>query len=193
MDAIPRTRCLTSPRGGRSDALRLALLAAGPHPDYADQLMVFGRLVGSWALEMVGEAREGERTEFTGEWHFGWVLEGRGVQDVLITRPRTRSAGDRSAASIGSTLRIYDRAIAGWWVTWMCPADREFSSLIARADDAGDILLEGQWSLGLQRGSRFEWSFFDITGDSFRWQCRISRDAGRTWRVVEDMSARRVA
>jgi len=178
---------------GHGTMLRL-LAADGPHPQHADMMMLFGRLVGSWDLDVFVYEADGTRREFTGEWHFGWVLEGRGIQDVIIVRPRgdgAKAAG--SQGGIGSTLRVYDPRMDAWWICFMGPADREFSTLFARPEPEGRIVLEGQWSIGQKDGARFEWSFSDITERSFRWEGRISADHGVTWRLGEEMQARRRA
>jgi len=55
-----------------------ALHADGPAGPHADELMLFGRFVGSWRLEW----SDADGATATGELHFGWVLGGRAVQDV---------------------------------------------------------------------------------------------------------------
>jgi hypothetical protein len=74
-------------------------------------------------------------------------------------------------------------------VVWQDPLAGEFSVLLARAE--GDrIVLDGQWTIG-DRGPMFRWTFSDITANSFRWAANISEDGGKTWRLVEEMRARR--
>lgn len=166
------------------------LAATGPHPAYADKLMLFGQFVGSWDLDMTAFDADGSSRGFIGEWHFGWVLEGRAVQDVLISRPREdEDARGTLRGGAGSTLRVYDPEMDAWWIVWAGPLDREFSTLFAR--ESGDrIVLDGQWSLAPDRW-RFEWSFSAITDTTFRWEGRISEDDGRSWRLVEEMHAHR--
>ncbi len=58
----------------------LELLAAdGPFAEYADKLMMYGQFVGSWDVHSTNFNADGTRTERRGEWHFAWVLGGRGV------------------------------------------------------------------------------------------------------------------
>ena len=40
-------------------------------------------------------------------------------------------------------------------------------------------------------GQLARWSFRDIAGDSFLWRGEVSADAGATWRVVIEFTARR--
>jgi hypothetical protein len=165
------------------DILR-PLAAGGPQPEPSDALMLFGRFVGSWDLAMTAFDDDGSSREFVGEWHFGWALQGRSVQDVLITRSL-----DGEVVGYGSTIRSLDAQRGVWWVVWQDPLAGEFSVLLARAD--GDrILLDGQWTIA-DDGREFRWAFSDITADSFRWQAHISEDGGTTWRLVEEMRALR--
>jgi hypothetical protein len=169
----------------------LSLLSAhGPHPDHRDKLMLFGQFVGSWDLDMLGYQADGTIRHFTGQWHFGWVLEGRAIQDVLIAKPTDdQETAEGPQGGIGSTLRVYDPRMDAWWVAYAGPVDREFATLLARQVD-DRIVLEGQWSLGGD-GRRFRWSFSDIANDRFHWQDHHSSDGGQTWRLVEEMHARR--
>ena len=62
-------------------SLQEALHVAGPNPDHAEHLGLFGQFVGSWDLQWSGLDADG-RPARAGELHFGWVLGGRAVQDV---------------------------------------------------------------------------------------------------------------
>ncbi len=177
------------------DGMMELLRAGGPDPGLADRLALFGTLVGAWEIDGRAIAEDGSEIRFAGEWRFGWVLEGRAIQDVLTWRPAGMRADARpSGVGIGSTLRVYDPGRDVWFVSWMGPSDGEFSTLFARQD--GDrIVLDGQWTAGRQwagdDGRRFEWSFSAITDETFLWQGRISSDGGSTWRLAEEMHARR--
>ena len=172
-----------------NDMLR-SLSADGPLPEHAEKMMLFGQFVGSWDLDMTSYTADGSTEAFLGEWHFGWVLECRAVQDVLVARPKA-AVGKASVprGGVGSTLRVYDPAMDAWWTVWAGPLDREFHTLLGR--EAGDrIVLEGQRSLS-DDDRRFEWNFFDIRDRSFAWEGRVSDDGGHSWRPVEEIHARR--
>ena len=165
------------------DMLRL-LAAEGPAPDLAEKMMLFGQFIGSWDLDLV--AYPGENgSRYAGEWHFGWVLDGHGIQDVLIVRPVAAPRDTSPQGGKGSTLRVYDPDLDAWWICWMGPEDREFSTLLAR-DEGDRIVLEGQWTLGRSH-RRWRWAFFNIEPSRFRWECRDDTDG----RVVQEISARR--
>jgi hypothetical protein len=97
----------TSTSAYQSDMIE-ALAAEGPFNEYADKLMLFGRLVGGWNIEGRHFNPEGQVTkEQRGEWHFGWVLEGRAIQDVILTPPR-RAPQNGETGTIGTAIRFYD-------------------------------------------------------------------------------------
>jgi hypothetical protein len=160
------------------------LPASGPAPERADALFVFGRLAGSWDLQMTAWPEDGPRQEFAGEWHFGWVLQGRTLQDVLITRSL-----DGTIVGYGSTVRSLDPNEDRWWVVWQDPLAGEFAVLLARAD--GDsIVMDGQWSIA-HDGLEFRWTFSEMTETAFLWRNEVSSDGGKTWRTAEEFRARR--
>jgi len=156
----------------------LALLAAdGPHPDHAAELMLFGRFVGAWEMEGWQLACDGTQTEQRGEWRFGWVLGGRAIQDVLISRPH----------ELGTTIRFYDPVARAWEITWITPPGRAVRRLVARPD-GDEIRLEGRDPAG----HLLRWTFTDIAADRFTWNGAASYDDGRSWRLEEVMRLRSV-
>ncbi|MGZ4358461.1 MAG: hypothetical protein ACXVYM_01525 [Gaiellaceae bacterium] len=162
-----------------------ALRADGPWPAYADKLMLFGRFVGSWDVEATYFGADGEPTEsHRGEWHFGWVLQGHAIQDVLLS-PR-HDEPDTGSFEYGTTIRLYDPRIDAWRVFWIGSVSGSCVSLIARQD--GDaIVLEGP----ARDGGLHRWTFSEIGDDSFRWRGYRSGDERRTWPLEEEMLVRR--
>ncbi len=156
------------------------IAAAGPFPEFADQLMLYGQFVGSWDIDATWYEPGGEAHKGRGEWHFGWILGGRGVQDVLF------SVG-APVDHYGTTLRCYDSALGVWHVTWMQPYGGEFVHLVGR--QVGDrIVQEGN---GSDPRRRERWSFTEIEPDSFLWVGEVSFDGGATWTLEQEMRARR--
>jgi hypothetical protein len=160
-----------------------ALEAEGPFPEHAEKLMLFGRLVGSW--DIVGRFFDQDGTvtrEHRGEWHFGWVLEGRAIQDVLISPPRDVRGPGEPSHEYGTTLRAYDPKIDGWRVTFISTVFGSTVNLIAR--EHGDEI----WLEGLGPDNRpIRWTFSDITPESVRWEGFISPDEGATWLRDEEI------
>ena len=154
-----------------------ALRAEGPHPDHADKLMLFGRLVGSWDIEGRFFDDEGNITrEGSGEWHFGWVLEGRVIQDVLITPPREgREAGVQSR-SYDTAIRAYDPKIDGWRVTAIFSVYGATVNLIAR-EHGDEIWLEGR----SPEDNLIRWTFSEFSDERVLWRGYVSKDEGLTW------------
>ncbi len=74
-----------------------------------------------------------------GEIHFGWVLEGRAIQDVWITPSRGQRHDPIGAAAnfYGSTFRIYDPGIDAWHIFWLDPVKQFYSRMIGRARRQG--------------------------------------------------------
>src|SRR5882757_8254880 len=106
-----------------------ALGADGPSADRAGKMDLYGRFVGSWELDVMQIADDGRKRRRPGEWHFGWALEGRAIQDVWIVPPRgALRDGDAAARfnSYGTTLRVYDPDIDAWRIQWT-DGDAEFS------------------------------------------------------------------
>jgi hypothetical protein len=166
-----------------------ALTATGPFPEYADKLTLFGQLVGSWDIEGQLFDRDGEVTrEWLGEWHFGWVLEGRAIQDVLISPPREGRSPEQQSNEYGTTLRAYNSKIDGWRVTYVAPVHGGTVNLIARKH-GDEIWLEGR----APNNDLYRWTFSEITPERFRWRGYDSSDEGLTWSLGEEMIVRRRA
>ena len=95
-----------------TDSLARALLAESRSPDIPETEDIYGWMIGSWELDVVGHDDEGNIIHTTGEAHVGRVLEGRAVQDVFIN-PRRSDRGPDSpgfANWFGTTIRVY----CGW-------------------------------------------------------------------------------
>jgi hypothetical protein len=166
-----------------------ALGADGPFAEHADALTLFGRFVGTWDVDVTLFDLDGSvRAEGPGEWSFGWVLEGRAIQDVLVRPPRAArdSSNQTDFWEYGTTLRVYDPPSGTWRITWFAPARGGELRLVARAD-GDDIVLDG-----VEREPiAFRWVFSEITDDSFVWRGSGSDDDGANWLVLQEMRARR--
>ena len=164
-----------------------ALGADGPAADRAGKMDLYGQFVGSWTLDVTQFADNGTPRRRRGEWHFGWALEGRAVQDVWIVPPRGEWRRGDAAANVnsyGTTLRIYDPDIDAWRIQWSDPVTRNFLDMIGRAQGR-DIV-----QLGTRPdGHLIRWSFSEISQSSFRWRGEVSVDGGASWRLNVDFTA----
>jgi hypothetical protein len=168
-----------------------ALGADGPAADRAGKMDLYGRFVGSWDLDVTQYSEKGVPRRRKGEWHFGWALEGRAIQDVWIVPPRGEPRHGDAAANVnsyGTTLRVFDPRIDAWHVQWSDPVAQTFLQMIGRAE--GDDIVQ----LGTRAdGHLIRWSFLEITPDFFLWRGEVSADGGSSWRVVTEFTARRTA
>jgi len=156
--------------------------ASGPHAPYSEKLMLYGQFVGSWNIISNWFNAAGECTkQAAGEWHFDWILGGRGVQDVLF---RSGAPADE----FGTTLRCYDAKLDVWHISWMQPCGGEFVHLVGRK--VGDAIVQEGSSVGSRR-RRERWSFVDIRQNSFLWRGEVSIDGGGSWTLEQEMSAHR--
>ena len=167
------------------------LHANAPNPEHAGPLQLYGRFVGDWDSEIIAHDPDGAPHRARGEIHFGWILEGRAIQDVWIVPPRGELRHGDAAANVnsyGTTLRIYDVSIDAWQIQWSDPVTRNFLHMIGRGQ--GDDIVQ----LGTRPdGKLIRWSFSEITPNSFRWRGEISDDEGVSWRLNVEFLARRTA
>jgi hypothetical protein len=155
-----------------------ALHSGGPAADRAGKMSLYGWLIGHWTMDATIHRDDGTRHQGPGEIHFGWVLEGRAIQDVWIL----------PGGFYGTTLRIYDPGIDAWHILWSDPVRQVYSRQIGRAH-GGDIVQHGK----NDAGEAVRWSFTQITPASFRWSGERARDDGKTWQLQAEFFARRVS
>src|SRR4029453_10859075 len=159
-----------------------ALEAAGPHPSLGVQGRVFDRFVGTWDCDYANFKGDGTIERAHGEVIFGWVLDGRVVQDIW-TWTDEKGSGQRE---LGTTLRFFDSKAGKWRIVWVDPISYAIKKLSGGA--VGDrIVLEGT----ADDGSRIRWSFNEIRNDSFIWRGEKSRHASKTWRLVAEYHLKR--
>ncbi len=169
-------------------AFETALLASGPSPELATEDRLYDWLIGSWDARVVDYAPDGSKKENTGEWHFAYILEGRAIQDVWISPPRSQrdSTIPRTNNRYGTTIRFFHPDKRQWHITWINPVSGSINLLIARRD-GGDIVQEG----GDAEGIIIRWVFTDIESNSARWYGERSMDGGRTWKLESEFFLKR--
>ncbi len=155
-----------------------ALQALGPHPSLGDQAKVFGRFVGTWDAEYTELSKDGRATHSSGEVVFGWVMEGRAIQDLFIIYP---SAAHKEKF-IGTTLRYFDPKSGTWRVTFIDPENDVVARFTGGAAGDDRIVLHGEDT----NGKETRWSFNDIRPDSCVFRDEESPDGGKTWRLREE-------
>ncbi len=167
-----------------------ALHARGPDRGRAEELGLYGQFVGSWDSEITAHGEDRTQHHSTGEIHFGWVLQGRAIQDVwMIPRLEDREGAPEFPVAgnwYGTTLRVYDPVITAWRIYWIDPARSVVRLQIGRAQGA-DIVQEGT----TEQGALSRWSFTKITPNSFHWLGEGKPVGSADWRLVVEVRAQR--
>ena len=178
----------TNTRSMELGPMHAALAAGRRSPEIPEAMDLYGRLIGSWDLDVIGYDDSGSVIRTTGEAHIAWVLEGRAVQDVFIN-PRRSDRGPESpkfANWFGTTLRIYDPSIQAWRVNWFNPHDGIRAELIGHRS-GNQIVQEGTFP----DGTPIRWTFSEIADNSFRWRGELQEPYGDTWLLQVDFRATR--
>jgi len=164
------------------EAMIAALASLHPNPSLGEEARTFDRLVGTWDCDYSFRSPDGTVRHKRGELLFGWILDGRAIQDVWITYPPD---GEKER-TIGTSVRFFDTALKQWRVVFLPP---QFNYLVTVQGGAvGDrIVLTGVDTDGAQ----IRWSFNDIKTDSFIWRGETSRDGGKTWILDEEHHMKR--
>lgn len=163
-----------------NDPMPVALTAAGPHPDHAKELDLYGQLVGVWDVDnRFYDEKAGRWRAGTVVWTFGWILDGHSIQDVMRFRL------EDGVTATGTTVRHFDPRAGVWTIVWFGPGGRT-CTLVGRSSPEG-ILQEGTQP----DGRSIRWTFTELTGDSFRWQGYVLDHEGAQWRLEQEMTARR--
>ncbi len=160
-----------------------ALGSEAPPAGRAKEMDLYGWLIGSWEMDTLHHPGDGATRKSTGEIHFGWVLEGRAIQDIWI-RPRRPAP----STMYGTTLRIPDPGIDGWHIIWSDPLNQDYARQIGRAEGK-DIIQIGTDS----RGLKARWRFTEIAADSFHWIGEERASDSDPWQIVYEHFARRTA
>ena len=143
-----------------------ALAASHRSPEIPEEADAYGWLIGSWELEVRHYMVDVTAQNIKGEVHFGWVLEGRAIEDVWIMPRRSERITelDKSNNMYGATLRVWDASIQAWRVTWINPVTSRRDELVGRWCGK-DVVQIGTHS----DGTPIRWIFSEITHDSFHW------------------------
>lgn len=165
----------------------LSLLSAqGRSPEIPEEADAYGWLVGSWHLECLHY--RGVPVSIPGEAHFGWVLEGRAIQDVwIMPGPGERASADRVNNMYGTTMRVWDSSIQAWRISWKNPVHDHFQEQIGRRSGR-DVV-----QIGIRAdGTVTRWRFTEITPDSFHWLGEALLADGENWRLEGEFLAKRM-
>ena len=85
---------MTPIKAREKEDLHAVLAASGRSPEIPESADAYGWLIGSWELDVRHYVVDVAARGIKGEAHFGWVLEGRAVQDVWIMPRRSERTAD---------------------------------------------------------------------------------------------------
>ncbi len=158
------------------------LNAEGPNEKDKEKLMLFGQFVGDWdILECRFRRDDGTWDTTHGELHWGWILNGKAVQDVW----KGVAGEEHEPADLGTTVRFYSLDLDAWHSIWISPTQDRVLNFVGRKVDE-EIVLEAKDT----KGKVLHWIFYDITADQFKWRAEESSD-GVSWQKTEEMLIRR--
>ena len=164
--------------------------ASGRSPEIPEAADLYGWLVGSWELDVLHyRAVDVRERRIQGEAHFGWVLEGRAIQDVwIMPRCSVRHPDlDKTNNMYGTTLRVWDPTIQAWRIDWISPVTGHREHQIGRRIDKEIVQVGARGD-----GTATRWRFTEITADSFHWIGEALRNDGQTWKLEGEFRARRI-
>ncbi|HEX8836094.1 MAG TPA: hypothetical protein VF748_04095 [Candidatus Acidoferrum sp.] len=174
----------------QTDGLTALLAAAGRSAEIPESSDVYGWLVGSWELQVLHyRAVDVSAERIEGEAHFGWVLEGRAIQDVwIMPRYALRHAGlEKTNNMYGTTLRVWDPTIQAWRINWINPVSGHREEQIGRRVGKDIVQMGARGD-----GTPTRWQFIEITADSFHWIGEALEPDGKTWKLEGEFRARRI-
>ncbi|MGW1512402.1 hypothetical protein [Streptomyces sp. NPDC002394] len=164
------------------------LLADGPSHLYPAEMEQFGRLAGHWTTRITYHPADGSPARTVdGAWEFGYALEGRAVLDVWQWPAREDLPAEGRAADqeCGLCVRVWDPRLQLWRFTFHGTSRGDVVQMYARR--VGDEIVMER-AVG---GDFVRWTFGRITADTFHWRNERSTDGGRTWRLDQEVEARR--
>lgn len=132
------------------------------------------QMIGDWDVDYAIYDEHGGVRHNLGTASYRWILDGAAIQEIW-----TSDYHGRKAEAYGTTLEFYDAKRQSWTAVWIYP-DQSMYYSVGGGEVDGRIVLTGNDQQGvLQR-----WSSQDFQGDSFVGRFEISKDGGKTWRLV---------
>jgi hypothetical protein len=165
------------------------LHSATRSPEIPESSDIYGWLVGSWHLDVQHyRGLDLSSRNMKGAVHFGWVLEGRAIQDVWIM-PEVSDRGsypDRTNNMYGTTLRIWDAGLQAWRIRWFNPVTGHEERQTGRKIGHDIVQIGARLD-----GTPTRWRFTEITSDSFLWVGEALDPDGSSWKLEGQFRARR--
>jgi hypothetical protein len=159
--------------------LLTALEASAPHASLGEHATVMNRLVGTWDVAYTDFLKGGKVRHRTGQITFGWILDGRAVQDLWIVDP----SGPGKDREVFTDVFYRDAKSGAWSSVFVDPQEASSATFatIQAADDR--LVLE---SHDLEPAQLHRWSYNDVQADSFVYRDEASTDGGKTWTLKSE-------
>lgn len=151
---------------------------------------IYARLLGNWKLKMIDYYPDGRtKRDHGGVWYFSRTLEGRAIQDVLVSPEFAERSNNQSIIGnrYGTSFRMMDPKTRQWHLDWFNPVTGIHNQLTARTE--GERIIQETPETD---GVIMRWIFENITADSFHWYGESSIDKGRTWKLDVEFFAERI-
>ena len=136
----------------------------------------FGPLIGDWNIRYC-EVHNGIQSDVKGEWYFRRVLNGAGVEDLMVC-PEKTTYGEH-----GIAVRIFNAKEGCYDMTY---TDERFAKLLRCHKEGENIVCR------LLDNDTRKWVFSNIRKDSFRWNNVTLHEDG-VWHVNSTIFATRKA
>jgi|HubBroStandDraft_6_1064221.scaffolds.fasta_scaffold73988_2 hypothetical protein len=171
-----------------------ALISDAPSTELGNAAEAFGWLIGGWAAQIRDFDPDGRVRHGGGEWWFSWALEGRAVQDVWISPPRSKRTSehgkppDQSSTNnrYGTTVRWFELKDGVWRIVFVNPVSGAIYNLAGKRKGDRVVLLGKE-----EDGSAIRWSLDEIRSDSFIFRGE-ERQANGQWRLSAEFQLQRM-
>jgi hypothetical protein len=151
--------------------------------DRVEAMSLYGQLTGKWEIAVAYIPKEGAKRFASGEWEFGYALEGRAVIDIWQIPSRKEAEIIGSSVECGLCVRVYDPVLELWKFTFHGPLYRTTINMLAYKI-GNEIIQEMFAGRDIVR-----WIFHDIRKETFLWKATRSTDGGKTWKAEQTVDA----
>jgi hypothetical protein len=163
-------RSVTSSPSG----IRCAFMAESSLQTARPEQRLLNEMIGRWDVDYAIYDERGQVKHYLGTATYRWILEGAAIQVIWTSDYR-----GRQTQPYGTTLEFFDAARSRWTAIWIYPQKGMYYSL-SGGETEGHIVLTGTDQEGLLQ----RWSNSDFRANSFVGRFEVSKDGGKTWRLV---------
>jgi len=165
------------------------LFAEKGHPKYQEKLKPYEIFIGTWDFDWVGHEDDGSTWTVPGQWHFSWILDGRAIQDTWICpKIALRNSGKYLDGEYGTTIRFYDFKEDCIKVIWVGPILSRLD--IFKVALVNDQIIQDEILFGNKKQIS-KWLFKDISKSTFKWEAYVSSVELTSWKLVQEVFAKR--